>query len=128
MLELDVEGTILSKGRGRKTWNEWVKIDMKKLGLLKEDDLIGISGGVWILGTIQHCLSAVKKVWFFMDSFIHNVKRLITLNANDDDLKTKLFSVFMDSFIHNVKRLITLNVNDDDLMTKLFSVLWHLKF
>jgi len=26
-----------SKGRGRKTWNEWVKDDMKRLGLVEDD-------------------------------------------------------------------------------------------
>jgi len=31
-----VEGT-KSKGKGRKTWNECVKVDMKRLGLVKDD-------------------------------------------------------------------------------------------
>jgi len=34
--ELQVEGT-KSKGRGRKTWNECGKVDMKRLGLVKDD-------------------------------------------------------------------------------------------
>jgi len=35
--ELQVEGT---KGneRSRRTWNECVKVDMKRLGLVKDDD------------------------------------------------------------------------------------------
>jgi len=32
--ELQVEGT-KSKGRGRKTWNQCVKVDMKRLDLIK---------------------------------------------------------------------------------------------
>jgi len=31
-----VEGT-KTKGRGRKTWNEWMKVDMNRLGLVKND-------------------------------------------------------------------------------------------
>jgi len=34
--KLQVEGT-KKKGRGRKTWNECVKVDMKRLGLVKDD-------------------------------------------------------------------------------------------
>jgi len=34
--ELQVEGS-KSKGRGRKTWNEGVKVDMKRCGLVKDD-------------------------------------------------------------------------------------------
>jgi len=36
------------KGSDRKTWNECVKVDMKRLGLVKDDTLviIEISGGV----------------------------------------------------------------------------------
>jgi len=41
--------------------------------------IIEMCGGVWQLETIQHCLSAVMRVWSFMD-FI-----LVTLNVNDDD-------------------------------------------
>jgi len=32
----------------------------------------------WQLGTVQHCLGAVKRVWFFTDCI------LVTLNVNDD--------------------------------------------
>jgi len=35
-LNLKAEGTKI-KGRGRKTWNECVKIDMKRLGLVEYD-------------------------------------------------------------------------------------------
>jgi len=34
--ELLVEG-IKSKGRGRMTWNECVKVDMKRLGCVEDD-------------------------------------------------------------------------------------------
>jgi len=38
---------VRGEGRGRKTWNECVKSDTKRLGLIKEDALIiEISGGV----------------------------------------------------------------------------------
>jgi len=37
--------------------------------------IVEISGGVWQLETVQHCLSAVMSVWFFMD-FV-----LVTLNV-----------------------------------------------
>jgi len=38
-MQLQVEGTMSkgSKGRGRKTWNERVKVDTKRLGLVKDD-------------------------------------------------------------------------------------------
>jgi len=38
-----------------------------------------INGGVLHLPTVQHCLSAVRRLLFFMD-FI-----LVTLNVNDGD-------------------------------------------
>jgi len=34
---------------------------------------------VWQLGTVQQCLSAVKRVWSFADYV------LVTLNVNDND-------------------------------------------
>jgi len=43
--ELQVEKTE-GKGRGRKTWNECVKVDMKWFGLVKNDSRIEIGGGV----------------------------------------------------------------------------------
>jgi len=42
---------------------------------------IEISGGVSQLETVQHCLSAVRRVWFFMDCI------LLTLNINNNDNK-----------------------------------------
>jgi len=38
--------------------------------------IIEISGGVWQLETVQHCLSAVMRVWSFMDCV------LVTLNVS----------------------------------------------
>jgi len=36
---------------------------------------------VWHLGTVDHCLSAVNRVWSFVDCI------LVTLNDDDDDDK-----------------------------------------
>jgi len=36
--ELQVDGT-KSRRRGRNMWNEFVKVDMKRLGLVEDDDL-----------------------------------------------------------------------------------------
>jgi len=48
-----------SKGRGRKTWNECVKVDIKKLGLVKD---VAHNRDRWkslTTGTVQPCLSAM---------------------------------------------------------------------
>jgi len=71
------------KSRGTaKAWNECVKVDMKVLDRLRW--ILGIEefdNSYWEVGTVQHCLSGIKRVRTFTDCV------LVTLNLmmNDDD-------------------------------------------
>jgi len=66
-----------TKGSGRKTWNECVKVDMKKLDLVTDMILIiEINREDWQLETLQPWLSAVMRVWSFMYCV------LVTLNVS----------------------------------------------
>jgi len=72
--QLQVEGT-KSKGRGRKMWNEFVKIDMEKLGLVKDD---AHNRGKWRSFTSGNCSSLPQ---------CHN-KGVILYGLHSSDIKT----------------------------------------
>jgi len=70
-----------TKGRGRKTWNECVKVDMKRQGSVKDDAYNRDKRKS--LETVQHCFSVVMRVWFFMNCV------LLTLNVSTSSSSIK---------------------------------------
>jgi len=63
---------------------------------------------VWQLGTVQHCVSGVKRVWFFTDCII------MTLGVNDDDDDSfQVFNHYQDIRRHKLTTEIMSNMLRD---------------
>jgi len=56
----------------------------------------------WQLGTVQHCLSVIQRLWFFMNCI------LVTLKVNDDDDENVQKRSYLKAKVHRVPYIVHL--------------------
>jgi len=92
IIKIPANNTMLNMSVWKLTWKSWIWSRMMLI--------IEISGGVWHLESVQHCLSAVMREWSFMDC--------VFMTFNVMMLKNYYMSIYMSIYLKGSKKYLVI--------------------